>query len=164
MSTFENGSADRIQRVAEAVVADASRQSGWYWNAASADEAEETLDSDLSDAVRAEVSAFSAEERHAVLAAILPLIAAEYENQQSIIEDIASSHAEDYTLSELDEILDDEDLTPPVRDVHVLARSIRAKAEKYTAESLQNFTLDPGITMAEAKVYAEALLLRRKLR
>jgi hypothetical protein len=163
MSTMENGSADRIQRIAQAVVADASGQSGWHWNAPSADEAELTFHSDLSAATRSEVSALNKGERAAVMAAMVPLIADQYENQQSVIEDIAPQYAEEFTLSELDEILQDENLTPPERDVHALARRIRAKAEKYTAESLQNFTSDPGITLAEAKVYAEALVLRRKL-
>lgn len=124
MSTITNGSADRFQRIAKSAVLAAAKSESWYWCEPSTAEAQHVLDVASTDGLLDGMATLDEDGRSEVLAAVVSLIAAEYENQQSVIESLAQEVAEQHSVNELQALLRDGDLPPPERYSYELALRI----------------------------------------
>lgn len=163
MSTIIKGSADPIQRIAEAAMLAAAKWEPWFWGKPSVEEAEHVLETAEIDGSFSGSEMLDEAERSAVLVALVPLIAAEYENQQSVIESYALDTAEQLSADELRDLLRDEDLPPPEHYSYELALRIHEHAQDYTVSELETFATLDSNTAVETMVYTDAVSLRRKI-
>jgi hypothetical protein len=163
MSTIIEGSADPIQRIAEAAMLAAARSAPWFWGEPSAEEAEFVLGTAEIERSFSESEMLDEAERAAVLVALVPLIAAEHENQLAVIESYALDTAEQLSADELRDILRDGDLPPPERYSYELALCIHEHAQDYTVSELETLATLDSNTAVETMAYKDAASLRRKI-
>lgn len=159
MSMIEKDGIDRIQRLALQLVADASKDGDWFWREPTANEADELIWHSITMKRMDE----DEEDIEPLVTALIPLIADQYENQQSVIEDYAVMDAEGHTVAELEKLLRDQHLTPPEEDGYKIALILRRIAETYTVADLKMFSSLAHLTPLEVSRYETALGLRRKL-
>lgn len=163
MSTITKGSADPIQRIAEAAMLAAAKSEPWFWSEPSVEEAELVLEAAEIDRSFSGSEMLDEVDRAALLVALVPLIAAEYENQQSMIESLALDTAEQFSADELRGLLRDEDLPPPERYDYELALRIHEHAQDYTISELETLATLDSNTAVETMAYTDAIALRRKI-
>lgn len=163
MSTITNGSADRFQRIAKSAVLAAAKSESWYWCEPSTAEAQHVLDVASTEGLLDGMATLDEDGRSEVLAAVVSLIAAEYENQQSVIESLAQEVAEQHSVNELQALLRDGDLPPPERYSYELALRIHQHAQDYTIGELETLSTLGGNTPSEAMAYKDAASLRRRI-
>lgn len=163
MSTIINGSADRFQRIAKSAVLAAAKSEFWYWCAPSTAEAQHVLDVASTEGLLDGIATLDDDGRSAVLATVVSLIAAEYENQQSVIESLAQEVAEQHSVDELQALLRDGDLPPPERHSYELALRIHEYARDYTIGELEQLSTLGRDTPREAVACQDAASLRRRM-
>jgi hypothetical protein len=166
MSMIEMGRADHIQRLADAVMAEAStwdRKGDWFFCEPTVAEAEFVLDGELSPLLRVEVACLTDQDRDALIGSLVPLISGAYQDQQDMIEEMAVHTALEISATELERLLLDQDLSPPEKFDLEVALEIRELAEETTLEDLEILASSTEFGPKFVARHRDALVVRRAM-